>query len=100
VIQSLLVLAQLTSVAQPIYSSAAVRDLVTRATSANHAPPPDFGGYRAYVETEFSVLRRDSLGRERSAHIEQVASSVHLWRETDTRRSARQLAAATPEATV
>ena len=79
-ILSLLVLAQLTSVAQPIYSSAAVRDLVTRATSANHAPPPEFGGYRAHVETEFSVLLRDSLGRERSAHIEQVASAVHWTR--------------------
>ena len=73
-------LAQLTSVAQPIYSSTAVRDLVTRATSANHAPPPEFGGYRAHVETEFSVLLRDSLGRERSAHIEQVASAVHWTR--------------------
>jgi hypothetical protein len=80
VIHSLLLLAQLSSVAQPIYSSEAVRDLVTRATSANHAPPPGFGGYRARVETEFSILLRDSLGRERSAHIEQVASAVHWTR--------------------
>src|SRR6202165_190703 len=75
-IQSLFLFAQLPSVAEPIYSSAAVRVLVTRATSANHAPPPTFGGYRAHVETEFSILLRDSLGRERSAHIEQLASEV------------------------
>jgi hypothetical protein len=77
---SLLLLAQLSSVAEPIYSSAAVRDLVTHATSANHAPPPEFGGYRAHVESEFSILLRDSLGRERSAHIEQFASAVHWTR--------------------
>src|SRR6202140_1740450 len=70
----------MSSVAQPIYSGAAVRDLVARAASANHAPPPEFAGYRARVETEFSVLRRDSLGRERSAHLEQVASAVHWTR--------------------
>ncbi len=79
-IHSLLLLAQLSSVAEAIYSSSAVRDLVTRATSANHAPPPAFGGYRAHVETEFSILLRDSLGRERSAHIEQLASAVHWMR--------------------
>jgi hypothetical protein len=80
VIHSLLLLAQLSSVAQPIYSSQAVHDLVTRATTANHVPPPEFGGYRAHVETEFSILLRDSLGRERSAHIEQVASAVRWTR--------------------
>ena len=79
-IHSLLVFAQLATATQPIYSSTAVRDLVTRATSANHAPPPEFGGYRAHVETEFSVLLRDSLGRERTAHIEQIASAVHWTR--------------------
>jgi hypothetical protein len=77
VIPSLFLIAQLSTVAEPIYSSAALRDLVTRASSANHSPPATFAGYRAHVETEFSLLLRDTLGRERSAQIEQVASAVH-----------------------
>jgi hypothetical protein len=80
VIHSLFLIAQLSTVAAPIYASAALRDLVTRASTANHSPPPAFGGYRAHVETEFSLLLRDTLGRERSAQIEQVASAVHWTR--------------------
>src|SRR5450759_917972 len=76
----LILFAQLSAAADPIYSSPAVRDLVTGAAIANHAPPPTFAGYRAHVETEFSLLLRDTLGRERSAQIEQLASAVHWTR--------------------
>jgi len=76
----LILFAQLSAAADPIYSSPAVRDLVTGAAIANHAPPPAFAGYRAHVETEFSLLLRDTLGRERSAQIEQLASAVHWTR--------------------
>jgi hypothetical protein len=72
--------AQLAAASDPIYSSPAVRDLVNGAAVANHAPPPSFAGYRAHVETEFSLLLRDSLGRERSAQVEQLASAVHWTR--------------------
>jgi hypothetical protein len=80
VILPLILFAQLSAAADPIYSSTAVRDLVTQAAIANHAPPPTFAGYRAHVESEFSLLMRDTLGRERSAQIEQLASSVHWAR--------------------
>ncbi len=76
----LILFAQLSAAADPIYSTPAVRDLVTGAAIANHAPPPTFAGYRAHVETEFSLLLRDTLGRERTAQIEQLASVVHWTR--------------------
>jgi hypothetical protein len=60
-----------------------VRDLVNGAVVANHAPPPSFAGYRAHVETEFSLLLRDTLGRERTAQVEQLASSVH-WKRGES----------------
>lgn len=72
--------AQLSAASDLIYSSPAVRDFVNGAAVANHAPPPSFAGYRADVETEFSLLLRDSLGRERSAQVEQLASAVHWTR--------------------
>lgn len=79
----LIVLAQLAVSADSVYTSAALRDLVTRAVVANHAPPPAFRGYRAHVETEMSLLMRDTLGRERAAQIEQVASSVKWTRGSE-----------------
>ena len=77
---SLLVLAQLAVPADRIYTSEALRDLVAAAAIENHAPPPAFRGYRAHVETEMSLLMRDTLGRERAAQIEQLASSVRWTR--------------------
>ena len=76
-----LLFAQLSAVADPVYSSERVRDLVARATVANHAPPPELRGYRARVETEFSLLLRDTLGRERAAQIEQLSSNVKWTRD-------------------
>ncbi|MDP9279101.1 MAG: hypothetical protein M3P00_06750, partial [Gemmatimonadota bacterium] len=80
----LLLFAQLSAAAaaaDPVYSSERVRDLVARATIANHAPPRNLRGYRARVETEFSLLLRDTLGRERAAQIEQLASKVEGTRD-------------------
>ena len=76
----LILLAQLTVVPDSTYSSDALRALVTRATVANHAPPPSFRGYRARVESEMSLLMRDTLGRERAAQLEQLASSIQWER--------------------
>ena len=77
----LLLFAQISAAADPVYSSERVRDLVARATVANHAPPPELRGYRARVETEFSLLLRDTLGRERAAQIEQLSSNVKWARD-------------------
>jgi hypothetical protein len=79
---SLVLLAQLTVAAPPtVYSSPALRDLVARAVIANRAPPPDLRGYRARVESEFSINIRDTLGRERAGQIEQIASRVEWERD-------------------
>ena len=76
-----LLIAQLAVAQDSTYSSRAVRDLVSRAVVANHAPPPALRGYRAHVESELSLLLRDSLGRERAAQIEQLASAID-WRRS------------------
>ena len=71
----------------PVYSSPALREFVDAAATANHQPPAELGGYRARVESELSLIVRDTLGRERSAQIEQVALSAN-WargREYDLR---------------
>jgi hypothetical protein len=75
----LLLFAQI-AVADSTYSSQALRALVARATVANHAPPPSFRGYHAHVESEMSLLLRDTLGRERAAQLEQLASSIQWQR--------------------
>ena len=76
-----LLLAQLAVAQDTTYSSNAVRDLVSRAAVCNHAPPPALSGYHAHVESELSLLLRDSLGRERAAQIEQLASAI-AWQRS------------------
>ena len=77
----LILFAQLSAAAGPVYSSERVRDLFARATIANRAPPPDLTGYRARVESEFSLTIRDTLGRESAGQIEQIASRVSWTRD-------------------
>lgn len=79
----LLVFAQITVASDNVYSSQGLRDFVAAASTENHAPPPAFRGYRAHVETEMSLLLRDTLGRERAAQIEQLASGVRWTRGSE-----------------
>lgn len=51
-----------------------------RAARENHAPPTGFQGYRARVETELSLILRDTIGRESVAQIEQLATNAHWLR--------------------
>lgn len=60
----------------PVYASPALREFIGAAAAANHEPPASLAGYKARVESELSLLVRDTLGRERSAQIEQVALSA------------------------
>jgi hypothetical protein len=76
-----LLLAQLAVAQDATYSTAAVRSLVERTVMANHAPPAAFRGYHAHVESELSLILRDSLGRERAGQIEQLASAIE-WRQS------------------
>ena len=83
---TLLLFAQLAGSILPadsVYASASLRELVARVTVQNHAPPAAFRGYRARVETELSLILRDTLGRERVAQTEQLSSSVQWARGGD-----------------
>jgi hypothetical protein len=60
------------------YTTPALRDLVARASAANRTPPPEFRSYRSHIETELSLLVRDTLGREHTAQVEQLATTG-LW---------------------
>ena len=54
------------SVAVPraaIYSTPALQEFIALAALANHAPPLALRGYRGRVESELSLLVRDTLGR-------------------------------------
>jgi hypothetical protein len=62
--------------ADSTYSSAHLRDLVARAAVENRRPPDEFRSYTSRIETELSLLLRDSLGREHTAEVEQLASAA------------------------
>jgi hypothetical protein len=71
-----IVSATLIARADTVYATDALRDLVAQAAIANHAPPPAFRGYTARVETELALAMRDTLGRERTAQVEQLAADA------------------------
>jgi hypothetical protein len=64
------------------YASAALHALVARAATENRFPPAALKAYRSRIETELSLLIRDTLGRERSAEVEQLATDA-LWTRGD-----------------
>src|SRR4051812_18409657 len=64
------------------YSSAALRQFVARAAVENRFPPAALQSYRSRIETELSLLIRDTLGLERSAEVEQLATDA-LWTRGD-----------------
>ncbi len=78
--------AQLTAAAGPtptpdsVYASPALRAMVAAAAFSNREPPPEFRSYQARVETELSLIIRDTLGRERAAQIEQLAATARWQR--------------------
>jgi hypothetical protein len=77
---SLLLCAQLAAAApamgDSIYATAALRDLVARASEENLRPPPGFQSYTSRIETELSLIIRDTLGREHTAQTEQFATNA------------------------
>ncbi len=84
---SFLLFVQIASVTAPrtdsSYSSPALRALVERAANENRFPPAELRSYRSSVETELSLLIRDTLGREQSAQIEQLAMNA-TWSRNDS----------------
>jgi len=67
----------------PTYSTPALEAFITAAATANRAPPPELLGYGARIESELSLLVRDTLGRERVAQVEQVAMTATWARGAD-----------------
>lgn len=62
--------------ADSVYSSAALRDLVASAAIANQRPPAELHSYQSRIETELSLILRDTLGREHTAEVEQLATAA------------------------
>ena len=62
--------------ADSTYASPVLREFVARAAIENRFPPAALKAYRSRIETELSLLIRDTLGRERSAEVEQLASDA------------------------
>src|SRR4051812_8838441 len=62
------------------YSSPALRALVSQAAAANRRAPDSLKSYTSRIETESSLLIRDTLGREHSAEIEQMATAARWER--------------------
>src|ERR1043165_4590494 len=65
-----------------VYGSARVRDLVAAASVANREAPARLGAYRARLESEIGLLLADTLGRERTGQVEEVASQVRWSRDS------------------
>ena len=66
-----------------VYSSDALRALVAAAAARNREPPPALHGYRAQVETEIGFVLRDTLGREYTTQVEQLAATARWERDGD-----------------
>ena len=75
---SLLLCAQIAGamIGDSTYTTPALRALVSRAAIENLRPPSDFRAYKSRIESELSLLIRDSLGREHTASVEQIASTA------------------------
>jgi hypothetical protein len=58
------------------YSSAALRAMVARAAIENRRPPAELQSYQSRIETEVSLILRDTLGRENTAEVEQFATAA------------------------
>ncbi|HEX4683909.1 MAG TPA: hypothetical protein VH277_14415 [Gemmatimonadaceae bacterium] len=60
------------------YASTALRAFVASAAAANALPPAELQGYTSHIETEAALILRDTLGREHTGEVEQLASDA-VW---------------------
>jgi len=65
-----------TTSADSNYTSAALRRMVASAAASNKIPPSALRSYQSHVETELSLILRDTLGREHTAEVEQLATTA------------------------
>lgn len=68
------------AVADSVYSSAAVRDVVAEAARLNREVPAALQGYRANVESEIAIVARRANGAEGIFSVEQVRNEVRWVR--------------------
>ena len=59
-----------------VYASAALERMVAHAATENQRPPPELRSYRSHIETELSLILRDTLGREHTAEVEELATAA------------------------
>ena len=81
---TLFLAAQLAVTARPdtaTYSSIALHRLIDQAVVVNNRVPASLGRYRAHLESEIAIGKRDGAGHETEESIEQVASEL-LWSRT------------------
>lgn len=80
---SLILWAQL-AIAKPpadsVYSSPALRALIAGAAVANRRAPDSLESYTSHIETETSLIIRDTLGRELTGEVEQMATAARWER--------------------
>ncbi|HZI42387.1 MAG TPA: hypothetical protein VFD67_11805 [Gemmatimonadaceae bacterium] len=62
--------------ADSVYSSPALASFIAAAAEANRVPPAALRRYHARIESELSLIVRDTLGRERAAQVEQLAMTA------------------------
>src|SRR5256714_8332660 len=67
--------------ADSVYATRALNEFIARAALENRAPPASLFGYRAKVESELTLILRDSLGRELVGQVEQIAAGAE-WEHT------------------
>jgi hypothetical protein len=74
-------IAAVTQANDSTYSTTALREMIDAASRANRQPPPALQSYRSHIETEVSLLIRDTLGRENTAEVEQLATTASWSRD-------------------
>lgn len=83
---TILLAAQVAAAIAPVandstYATPALREIVAAAAAANRRPPPELRSYTSRIETETSLILRDTLGRERSGEVEQLATRASWSRD-------------------
>ena len=74
-------IATVTRMDDSTYSTAALRKTIDAASLANRRPPATLLSYQSHIETEVSLLIRDTLGREHTAEVEQLATTASWNRD-------------------
>lgn len=69
--------------AAPNYATPSLAVFIAAAADSNRRPPPSLRGYVGRVESELSLILRDTLGREHVAQVEQVAMEARWRRDID-----------------